>query len=638
MLRQIRVGRLTTGVPIRGALVMCILLMSLVLTGCAGLGGGAQSVKFKPAVKGRHYPKAKGPARVTTKNRIELYRDGYVRVGELDVSVQTGRHGRSGNGGTSSALLKMAPSYGAQLVAFIHKDEPFSTHTFRKEATGRYDYSTGHQVFIQTGTREVSYSTPMHGSRAVLWRKEPAAAARWLQAHPLQIGLYDQNLKAVRAGLKRGTDPNTTLMYTGETPLLYASRRGFTGAVNALLDAGADYDKAKKNSRLPSKPLEVVLTPTPLQAAFDNGHVDTVKVLIHRCHLIKREKGIAGYLRPAAAKGDARMLKVLLEAGLKPNATPRRSNVPLFDAVWGGHREAAELLLKHGANPDGRKGFVSPLMAAARRGDVSMARRLLEAGADPNYYVRLDVDNPWCCTPADNAIVHKHPKMVALLKRYHARTTPDRLRYLRRPHHPTKEVGLKHEMLVAAKKGDYATVKRLLDDGMTPNLVETGTRMTPLYVAAQNNHPKIVRLLLERGADVNFVSGSFGPPILGASGAGAGADTDPSIVRMLLDHGAKVNVRGILNITPLIGETDHGHLENMRLLLKHGAKIDARDNFGQTAIYKAILDGNIKAVELLLQHKASLRVNDKKGDTPYGYAVKLGQKSIAKLIQRNDGR
>src|SRR5688572_25426508 len=85
----------------------------------------------------------------------------------------------------------------------------------------------------------------------------------------------------------------------------------------------------------------------------------------------------------------------------------------------------------------------------------------------------------------------------------------------------------------AARKGDLATVRALLDKGVKPD--SPGRHgLTPLGVAASTGNFDVVRLLVERGANVNARESFFGSSVLEQATRGK----YPEIVRWLLEKGS----------------------------------------------------------------------------------------------------
>ena len=127
----------------------------------------------------------------------------------------------------------------------------------------------------------------------------------------------------------------------------------------------------------------------------------------------------------AIDRHDLTLLAALLQAGADPNVErpSQASWFPLKLAVSelddGGPIGAVELLLQHGALPDGGgdPGGNTALIQAAMYGQVEAARLLLAAGADPN--VRDDEGD----SPLRLAVEKRNYELAALLLRWGAEKT-----------------------------------------------------------------------------------------------------------------------------------------------------------------------------------------------------------------------
>ena len=90
----------------------------------------------------------------------------------------------------------------------------------------------------------------------------------------------------------------------------------------------------------------------------------------------------------------------------------------------------------------------------------------------------------------------------------------------------------------AAKRGDINTLTQLLNSGKYDvNAKETARYSeTPLHFAIQNGHIDIVKLLIDRGADVNAVTGYGATPLWLAAVRGK-----PDIAKLLISKGADID-------------------------------------------------------------------------------------------------
>ena len=104
-------------------------------------------------------------------------------------------------------------------------------------------------------------------------------------------------------------------------------------------------------------------------------------------------------------------------------------------------------------------------------------------------------------------------------------------------------------------------------------------RATALHFAAFFRQPEATQLLVERGADLEAVSPTFGDvtPLHSACASG-----ERESARILLDAGADPNVRQQGGFTPLHAAAQNGDEELARLLLARGADPDAATDDGRT--------------------------------------------------------
>ena len=134
------------------------------------------------------------------------------------------------------------------------------------------------------------------------------------------------------------------------------------------------------------------------------------------------------------------------------------------------------------------------------------------------------------------------------------------------------------DVFEAAALGRVDRLRELLD--ANPELAQAWSpdRATALHFAAFFRQPEATRLLVERGADLEAVSPTFGDvtPLHSACASG-----ERESARILLEAGAHANVRQRDSFTPLHAAAQHGDEELARLLLARGADPEARTEDGR---------------------------------------------------------
>lgn len=118
----------------------------------------------------------------------------------------------------------------------------------------------------------------------------------------------------------------------------------------------------------------------------------------------------------------------------------------------------------------------------------------------------------------------------------------------------------------AVMVGDWDEVNELLEKGYSVNAQEPTSGMTVLNIAAARGHEEIVRLLLDRGADVSIRGVGGDTALFHAARKG-----EASIVALLLDKGANPNAVTRHGTTPLMAAEHAGSERVVELLLQAGA-------------------------------------------------------------------
>lgn len=143
---------------------------------------------------------------------------------------------------------------------------------------------------------------------------------------------------------------------------------------------------------------------------------------------------------------------------------------------------------------------------------------------------------------------------------------------------------MSHLLLKAASTGDATKVTSLLDAGADINYHskdKQATGRTALSEAAIQGHLEVIRLLLERGADLDWRDRAVGFTPLGWA-ANQGHE---SCVEALLEAGADPNLATPEFLhTPLMAAAQRGHLPIVKLLVAAGANVNAATSDGRTAL------------------------------------------------------
>lgn len=239
-------------------------------------------------------------------------------------------------------------------------------------------------------------------------------------------------------------------------------------------------------------------------------------------------------------QSDLAMLPAMIDEALKQGSTLEGE---LHNATIARDSTRIEYLLKRGAKIDARDTEQqTPLIVAAKGGDLSVMNGLLEYKANPN----VQDDDGW--TAAMHAVRSNEPKVFRLLGKH---------------------------------KADFNIVNK---DGVTA-----------LAMAVNDNKANAAVAMLDNNANPNFVMGA------GKYNALMLAVTKGNLVmaQTLLQYKANPNAKNSGGVTPLMIAAHKDQDMIISLLLKAGAKADMKDDEGKTALQIAKANDAQKAVAML---------------------------------------
>jgi len=183
---------------------------------------------------------------------------------------------------------------------------------------------------------------------------------------------------------------------------------------------------------------------------------------------------------------------------------------------------------------------------------------------------------------------------------------------------------------VAAEHGNISALSYLIETrGMSPDGNE---KVRPLVMAVLKKKPAAISFLLEHKAQVNVMDGDGDTPIAVAAFMG-----NYKLVKQLLDVGADPNLQGV-NRTPLETSASSGQLAVMRLLMARGARIDLMGREGMTPLMSAAQRGEIGAMVYLMDKGADPNLATPSGDTALSLARDAEADGCVLMLEEAGGK
>ena len=323
----------------------------------------------------------------------------------------------------------------------------------------------------------------------------------------------------------------------------------------------------------------------------------------------------------SSAKNFA-VVKLLLDRGADVNTKDRIRMRPLHIACKeGGDIRVTRLLLDSGAYVDAVSDYGTALRLACEAGREDVVQLLLGRGAEVNLG---DSKYGLMAFPLPNACKRRHFTIVQHLINHGA------------------DINVVDSidgtaLIAACSASDEAIVRLLLQKGVDIDAAGGRDGATALIMACKRGHESIVRLLLESEAEASKVVfckplNAALTPLHVAAWNGSGG-----IALLLINHGVDVNTQDDKIGTPLILAAYEGNYSMVEFLLNKGADVLATCDYFVNALVAAAQGKHKRTLQLLLSHGARFCKSDWEGLRDWdseGYPLKLD--SIYEQVKDKD--
>ncbi|MCG8525080.1 MAG: ankyrin repeat domain-containing protein [Opitutales bacterium] len=212
-----------------------------------------------------------------------------------------------------------------------------------------------------------------------------------------------------------------------------------------------------------------------------------------------------------------------------------------------------------------------------------------------------------------------------------------------------------HESVIS---GDFDRVRELIesDEGLLQSLDHL--EQTPLHLACSNAHWEIVDYLIHKGANVDART-EYGVSVLSYAIRDSADCLDT--LRLLVEKGAEINVEHSAIGSPLHAAVNRGNLEAVEFLIQQGADIEVQGrygsplqmniifienendemakhlvklgasaseySYGMNAMHLAALKDKWELIQIMIDHHWEVDVKDDYGHTPLFYAARHGNRN-----------
>ncbi|KAH8766027.1 ankyrin repeat-containing domain protein [Diaporthe sp. PMI_573] len=348
-------------------------------------------------------------------------------------------------------------------------------------------------------------------------------------------------------------------------------------------------------------------------------------------HLSLEEPKLGKLIKAAASCGNDEIVDEILtlipRQNLDSEQKPAWISDMLLKACWLGHEPLVDVLLDLGADPQTTmqysSGAIRPLHLAIQTNKPGVIKLFQEK------HTRLCLDDPvlpdilstWASQEVTELLLANgfkaDTKAESGWTAFHSTCGQGRpniagLLVTRRPDLVNSAGSDLAPVFLCSVHENIRTMKVMLEHGADVHTFPSDADGNALFYAVQNDRLDICQLLLEHKIDVNYKVEGNKPPIIAAFSCSP--KNRFKIIRLLLDHGADPEIvegigprmwgRTALLVACALGSSDAPEI--VKSLLDRSVATNVRDSEGWTPIFTAACFGRVNSMMLLIDAKADM--------------------------------
>lgn len=416
----------------------------------------------------------------------------------------------------------------------------------------------------------------------------------------------DKIIESIELLLENGANPN--IFPEDQNSILHiAIEKKIFPLVLSLIEYNGDHNIQNKNGEYP---LEKLITFLSL-GQKDSTLLNSVSKLVEKGSVVSTDVDKRCELLRVVENAHYTLAKTLIKSGIAVDCYGVEERSPLFVAAGAlvydstGEQEAlVSELIKSGANVNSFMNDSVHLLNAvltnvAVSGNWHIVKILLEAGAD--------------CSVIDK---NGHSMVQKLLESYdHGNECVSFIQLMEKNGFSFSDPHFKgNELLVYAGNQSVDVIKYLIEKGADVNFInERG--LTPLKAMVLRNNYRGVEFLLKQdaqlsyhkdlGNEISLMKNNFD------SDDPEGEKNMYKMLLLLLKNGVSPDSMGRHDSYPFVYEClKYGRVNFAKLLVKYGASVNPSSVNGKTMLYHLVKSKNSEAVEFLIDRKVPITGGD----------------------------